>query len=133
MYNIEISDGTTGGTFTIRAPLTVRVVSEPQRFAPTVNGGWVKTDIPYVGPTILELDCINIAIGQDEVNQLWDWFHNRTELTITDEAHVTGGPNAYYYEYTCYILSMPGDLMSPYKMKSESYTIVFAVKDATTI
>jgi hypothetical protein len=127
-YQMLVSDGTGSGSTSIymNPPLIVTVGFPIQKFAPTVNGGYVACDVPTTYPTTLNIECTNVAITGTGLDTFWGWYVNRTLLTITDQSS-----DAYFQTYSCYISEMPGNVMSPYKSKPENFVISFVVSSVT--
>jgi len=125
-YNITITDGTTGGTILISAPVTLAPSWSQEAATHAVTGNIVKRDLPNRLPAFLKITGMNISMTLSDLNQLYQWYIDGTDLTIEDDA-----PNAYYSEWYGKIYMFLDSVISPFKMASENWEMTFIVSGAS--
>lgn len=107
---------------------------ESELYGRDINGNLYPRDVGNTDITSVEIEFYIMSLTQENMNNLYDLFHNREQVTVTDGTTLGGDDktsDAYYKTYTGYIDKMPPESESPLKQDSGPYRMRILV-DATT-
>lgn len=118
------------------APPIVPVPVTGELYSRDLTGESHLRDMAFVHPPEITIECKFKTLSMANINLLRLWHESGVELFLDDQAQTaTPDPtaDAYYKDYTGHLVEMPGHIISPHKMRTDSYNLRFNVHDATPI